>query len=382
MDYATRLERLHELMVRNDMDGLVYGLGANLQYFTGLCATAWERQAEPAEPDCLLLLATGQVPRVIANASVDTGESDAPVELHVVESTGEVVAGLAEYFGRARGETKRIGTSRVAEPHLRKLLERVAPSAEVLEAESLGESLRMCKDADEIAVLRRVVALTDRVMERVVPRIRPGITQPQLQQIIADEGEALGADDVSFSPAALFVKSGTEPTADPFVYPREEGLVAGTSIAFDFGFILDGYCSDFGRSFYCGPAPDYVSGAYRALQEAQCKLISLMKPGRMTLGELFGLLEKELDELGYGDRLRARLSDGTLGHQIGVDLHENPWVRPGCDVVLQPGMVMAIEPKLWLPGEYYVRVEDIVLVTEDGAESLTLADRELFELPV
>lgn len=106
-----------------------------------------------------------------------------------------------------------------------------------------------------------------------------------------------------------------------------------------------------------------------------------MKPG-LKIGEMFNIIEAFLDGRGFGDRLRARLPHGNLGHHIGVDLHEKPWLRPGCDVVLQPGMVMCLEPKLWLPGEYYIRVEDMVLITEEGAESLTVFDRRLFELPL
>jgi len=106
-----------------------------------------------------------------------------------------------------------------------------------------------------------------------------------------------------------------------------------------------------------------------------------MKPG-MRIGDMPKIILAKLDELGYGDRFRARVPDGTLGHQIGVDLHENPWIKPDCDMKLLPGMVMCIEPKLWLPGEYYLRVEDMVLVTENGAESLTDFNRELFELPL
>ena len=224
--------------------------------------------------------------------------------------------------------------------------------------------------------------MTGPVMEKVVTSIRPGVTQIELQELVREAGILLGAHDVSFSPAALFVKSGTQPTENPFVYPKEEGLLPGTSIAFDFGFIKDGYCSDFGRSFYSGPAPKHIVDAYRALQESHCEVISQMAPGKFKLNQLFGLMETAIDRRGYGDRLRARLKDGTLGHQIGVDLHENPWIRPHSDVWLEAGMVMALEPKVWFPGEYYLRVEDIVLITETGAEYLTEFDRELFELPI
>ncbi len=377
MDYAGRLERLNEAMMGRDLDGIVYGVGPNFHYFTGL-PVSWQREAEPEEPACLLVMATGNPPRVIMDSACAcvSCKPTSPVEMEVAGSPDELNRMLRRLL-----KGKRVGISRPANHYLRGLVGQAVPGAEIVDAEELGANLRVCKDADEIATLREAVVLTDRVMEEVVDHIRPGITQPQLQARIAETGLALGAQDVSFPSTALYVKSGTKPTEDPFTYPPEKGLVPGTSIAFDFGFVLDGYCSDFGRSFYCGLAPEHISGAYRALQESQCHLISEMKPGQLTLGELFGVIEEALDERGYGDRLRARLPEGNLGHQIGVDLHEDPWLRRGCDVPLKPGMVMAIEPKLWLPGEYYLRVEDIVLITDDGAESLTAFDREMFELP-
>jgi Xaa-Pro aminopeptidase len=379
MNYSSRLDKLRQSVASGKLDGLIYGIGANLRYFTGL-PLAWRRESEPAEPGCLLLVTQAETPRVILDRSLAGHAADLPegVEADVYESPTELTGLLA----RRLRDGSRIGIGRPAESYLRSLVGAALPGAECVPAEDLGEAQRVIKDADEIAIMRRVVTLTDQVMGRVVDHIRPGITQPALRAMIEEAGLALGAEDVSFPPAGLFVKSGSEPTPDPFVYPQDKGLVPGSSIAFDFGFVLDGYCSDFGRSFYCGPAPRHISGAYRALQEAQCELIGQMGPGRLALGELFGVIEWALDDRGYGDRLRARLPEGNVGHQIGVDLHENPWLRRGSEVMLQPGMVMAIEPKVWLAGEYYLRVEDIVLITESGAESLTQYDRELFELPV
>lgn len=379
MDYAARLKRLHEVVVDEGMDSLVYGTGANFQYFTGI-PVPWTREHEPEAPGCFLVFSEYQKkPLVILDESAKNyPRPELPVEFAVAESEQKAAGLLREWL---TGRATLTGTGRRAGPYIRGLLDRTLPDVEWVDAEGAGERIRMRKDRLEIAALRRVVALTDQVMGKVIDRIRPGVTQLQLQAMIKEAGLGLGAQQVSFPPAALFVKSGTAPTADPFVYPKEDGLVPGTSIAFDFGFVLNGYCSDFGRSFYCGPAPEHISGAYRALQEAQLELIAKMRPGETNLGQMFGILEAAVDRLGYGDRLRARLKDGTLGHQIGVDLHENPWIRPTTDVVLKPGMVMAIEPKLWLPGEYYLRVEDIVLVTETGAESLTGFDRATFELP-
>ncbi len=377
MNYTFRVDKLCQAMLAKELDGLVYGVGANLQYFTGL-PVKWTREHEPAEPDALLVLSRDGKSRLILDSSLAGLAGNLPVAADVAQSRDAIPRLLASHLGGGRP----VGTSRKAGEYLRSLIAAALPGCECVDADEIGAALRVNKDADEVAVLRRAVALTDRVMEKVVGHIRPGITQPELRTLIAETGLALGASQVSFPPAALFVESGTDPTTEPFDYSQDKGLVPGSSVAFDFGFVLDGYCSDFGRSFYCGPAPAHIARAYRALQESQCELISRMGPGRMALGELFGVIEDALDERGYGDRLRARLPEGNLGHQIGVDLHEDPWLRRGSEVMLQPGMVMAVEPKLWLPGEYYLRVEDLVVITDSGAESLTRFDRELFELPV
>jgi len=361
-------------MLDKQLDGLIYGTGANLQYFTG-SKVAWKREHEPAEPDCLFVLPREEEPYIIA-----LGESSGLTETRIPVQR---VASFSEAASLLKGSLSgySFGTNRQAEPFLTSLITSAIPNAICVNADNLGEEIRLVKDNDEIAKIRLAAALTDKVMEEIIGFIRPGITQLELQYRIRQAGLRLGAQDVSFPPAALFVKSGTEPTIDPFVYPMEEGLVAGTSVAFDFGFVLNGYCSDFGRSFYCGPAPSDFSMAYKALQDAQIHLISNMKPG-LRIGDVPSILINKLDELGYGDRLRARLPDGTLGHQIGVDLHENPWIKPDCATLLCPGMVMCIEPKVWLPGGYYLRVEDMVLITETGAESLTKFDRRLFDLPL
>lgn len=377
MDHVKRLNKLQKKLVESDFDGLVYGTGANFLYFTGL-HVRWHRDDEPGEPTCFLLLREGEDPRVILDTSWSHLASQSPVEVELVSSQYELLTALGRYL---KG-TERVGASQRAEAYIRELMRPVLPGVECDNGELLGEHMRWIKEPEEIAFLRELTGLTNRVMEIVVDSVRPGITQLEMQRLVAETGLRIGAEDISFPSTVAYVKSGTEPTTDPFVYPAEEGLVPGTSIAFDFGFIREGYCSDYGRSFYSGPAPDHIANAYKALQESQLHLISKMKPGQLKINQMFDVIEAALDERGYGDRIRARLPERGLGHQIGVDLHERPSLGPDSDVWLQPGMVMAIEPKVWHPGEYYLRVEDIVLITEEGAESLTTFDRELFELPL
>lgn len=373
MDYRKRIARLRHAMAEENIDGVVFGLGANYQYFTG-SATPWVRESEPLEPDHLLVVTQEGLPTIITVGPKAREIVSAQVSVIAVQDRSEVVSLLSDLLTGCR-----FGAGRQAYAYIPQLVMEAVPGCECAEADFLGDRLRMIKDADEIARLREVAGITDRVMGEVLRRMDRGLSQAGLQQMLRDVGKEFGAQDVSFPPAGLYVKTGSAPSANPFTYPREEGLVMGTSIAFDFGFVLHGYCSDFGRSFYYGAAPAHIRGAYRALQEAQLHLISSMKPG-LRMGDMPGIVLGRLDELGYGDCFRARVPDGTLGHQIGVDLHENPWIRPDTETRLAPGMVMCIEPKVWSPGEYYLRVEDMVLITEDGAESLTVFDRNIFEL--
>jgi len=247
-------------------------------------------------------------------------------------------------------------------------------------AEGLMDHLRMIKDEGEIERLRKAAHLTDGVMEAVVPKIRQGVTQRELALEVEHQGKRLGASGVSFPPTAGFVKSGSEISTNPFTYPKEKGLELSTSIAFDIGFVVEGYCSDFGRSFYFGSGSREVKKGYEALQQSVLETVDKMADQSMRVCDLFPILERTLDKLGYGDYLRARLPTKNLGHNIGVEVQEPPWLSPEYDEILHTGMVIALEPKLWHAGEYYLRVEDIVLVGTKKTEFLTYFDRKLFQL--
>lgn len=124
-----------------------------------------------------------------------------------------------------------------------------------------------------------------------------------------------------------------------------------------------------------------IVDAYKALQTAQLELLDHIKPS-VSMSCTFAKLHETLSRLGYGENLRNFANIGMMGHQIGIDVHEIPWLHNTTPEVFQPGMVMCIEPKLWLPGEAFMRTEDMVLITETGCESLTVFDRNCYELPL
>jgi Xaa-Pro aminopeptidase len=377
-----RIRSLQSKMAEEKLDLALYGPSPDFQYLTGLFlpwrnTEEWERGVHhlfvPREGKPCLTLDSETAKRMSA---------DWPGEVRVAAEPQQYPALASEILSGFPGALQRVALSRrlVNTPAVIPALWRRGGEIDFRPAEGLLDEARRIKDAGEILKLEAAAALTDNVMERILPLIREGVTQRDLELEIEFLGRRLGASEVSFPPGALFVQSGSAPTADPFVYPKDKGLAPGVSVAFDFGFVLEGYCSDYGRSFYFGPAANEVRGAYRALQQAQLELISQIRVGETMLSEFFPILERTLDRLGFGDYLRARLPNKMLGHQIGMQVHENPWISPTANTPALPGMVMAIEPKLWHTGEYYLRVEDMVLIESGGARSLTRFDREMFVL--
>ena len=380
MNFSRRLAGLQERMEARGIDLVVYGSCQNFQYLTGL-PVEWRRGVDlmhpkdnvfvPREGEPILTLAPGS-----GRHGVDSWIGDTRV-LERDESYPGMVKKVAMDLGWEEG---RIGVGDHVWGSTWREVARSFSGARFRGAETLMDDLRMIKEPGEIAALRRVARVTEEVMGDVVSEIESGTTQDELRIVIEMLGRKAGANDIAFPPNGLFIKSGSEPTAEPYSYPRDEGLVAGTSIAFDVGFVMDGYCSDWGRSFYWGPVGEDIRKGYVALQRAVVETVDKMHEGSMRVCDVFPSIEGFLDEDGYGEYLRARLPHGTVGHQIGVEVHEDPWLKPANQHELREGMVMCLEPKLWRAGEYYLRVEDMVLIHKDRAEFLTNYDREQFQL--
>jgi Xaa-Pro dipeptidase len=379
-DFKRRLIGLQNKMEELDLDLVVYGSCQNFQYLTGSLID-WRRGIDlESQVNNVFVPLKGEA---IVTVGEEWSKQASEGSLKDVRTLGEkdsfeklirnVLSDLNVKGGKV-GIGDHVWGSTIVE------LAKILKNPMLIKAESLLDSVRVIKDSREIEKLRKVATLTDKAVEAVVPKIKEGVTQKELRIEVERQGKLLGASDVSFAPWIGFVKSGSEKTKDPTGYPLNKGLISKTSIAFDVGFVLDGYCSDFGRSLYFGPVERKVKKGYEALQQSVIETVEKMKTNSMRVCDVFPAIEKTLDRLGYGDYLRARLPNKSVGHNIGVEVHEPPWLDPENKDWLQSNMVMAVEPKLWNAGEYYFRVEDIVLIRQKRSEFLTRFDRELFQL--
>ncbi len=379
MNYQRRIDGLQNAMAQHGIDVAVYGSCPNSQYLTGI-PVDW-RLAPDHRPDGdLVVVPYAGEPVVISSGSYPTGSC--PIKtIHPYDWSCGYIGMLQDIIKKLGIEVRTLGLgSYLPTPAVTAAIAAVG-HPELRDASHLMDQLRKFKDPEEIEALRKVAQLTDEVMMRVVRGIREGVSQLDLMLEIEMEARRSGATDVSFDPWACFVKSRSRPTDQVSDYPVAQGLAANTAITFDVGFVMNGYCSDWGRSVYWGTAPEGAKSAHAALRQSVVETVSEMEDGSMRACDVYPAIEKKLDGLGFGDQMRARLAPARImGHQIGAEVHENPWLRPDVDEPLRAGMVMCIEPKLWLPGEYYLRLEEMVHVTKSGTEFLTTFDRELFEL--
>ena len=234
-------------------------------------------------------------------------------------------------------------------------------------APPLVERARMVKDVAEIALIRRAVALGASLFNVARERIRPGVTEVEVAAALEYEARRTGAEGMSFP---TILASGTR---SAIVHGRASGarIPAGGFVVCDFGVILAGYCSDRTRTVHVGQPTDEARSLYASVLEAQQAAIAAVRPGA-TAADVDAAARQVLRR-----RKLARYFTHSTGHGLGLEIHEAPRLAAEQDQILEPGMVITIEPGVYIPGRWGVRIEDVVVVTASGCEILNPTDKEL-----
>ncbi len=232
----------------------------------------------------------------------------------------------------------------------------------------LVEALRAVKDEQEIDAIRRAAALSDRVFELLVNERFTGRTERELAWWVERTFRDHGAEDVSFGTVVAAGETASSPHAIPGDAPIEPGVL----VVVDAGCVVSGYCSDCTRTFAVGDVSDRLLELYAFCLDAQLAGLAAVGPG-VTGVEADAASRAPIEMEGLG----AAYGHG-LGHGVGIEVHEAPVLRPESTDTLEPGNVVSVEPGIYLPDEGCgVRIEDLVLVTEDGRERLTEFTKEL-----
>ena len=232
---------------------------------------------------------------------------------------------------------------------------------------SIVENIRIIKDGDELDVIRKAAVLGASLFDRVLELIRPGIRENHVAAEMEYAASKAGAEGMSFS---TIIAAG-ERSALPHGRASNQPIPPDGFVVCDFGVILAGYCSDMTRTVYVGRPSEEARNAYNALREAQQAAVDAVRPG-VKLSEVDGAARKLLQK-----HKLAKYFTHSTGHGVGLEIHEAPRIAAGQEDELRSGMVVTIEPGIYLPGKWGIRIEDMVAVTDRGCEVLTPATKDL-----
>ncbi|GFG85108.1 M24 family metallopeptidase [Mycolicibacter algericus] len=359
--YAHRLAAAAAATAEAGLAGLVITPGYDLRYLTGSRAQTFERLT------ALVLPASDPPTMVVPRLELAALRGSAVADLGV--AVRDWVDGEDPYrmVGEALGGRPATAavTDAMSALHLLPLID-VLGATPVLATDVLRQ-LRMIKDPSEIDALRKAGAAIDRVHARVPEFLVPGRTEADVAADIAEAIVAEGHSEVAF----IIVGSGPH-GADPHHECSQRELAAGDIVVVDIGGPVEpGYHSDSTRTYSLGEPEPEVAQRYSVLQRAQRAAFDSVRPG-VTAQQVDAAARDVLAEAGLAEYFVHR-----TGHGIGLSVHEEPYIVAGNDLALAAGMAFSIEPGIYFPGEWGARIEDIVIVTADGAESLNNRPHEL-----
>jgi Xaa-Pro aminopeptidase len=382
MDYQRRLNAVQAAMAEREIAVMFLPRAANLFYLTGIRRHLEHGTDHNAYGDWLsggYLGPDGPVqvvaPRMGGRFFVREAEGKpwvAGVRLIMEpERPIDVLKQTLAGFGVSGGRT-RIAVDERSWAQLTIALRELLPQAEIVNASEIIAPLRMIKDDDELAAMQRASDLTDRVFEQAIAALKPGVTEFEVACEIDYQFVVLGAEYTSFETGVFFI-TGNLTGGEGTIRSSQRALQPGDSVMFDFGGVVEGYCSDFGRSAFVGEPPAEYLTVHQTVVTAQAEAMRAMIAGRCTAAQANAIARRVIADAGYDAGFTHR-----LGHGIGVTVHEPPFLDGVDEVVLQERMTFTVEPSIILPGRFGNRVEDIVVVTPQGGRPLSNVDRKLY----
>ena len=278
---------------------------------------------------------------------------------------------LARDYIQAHG-LKRVGfeSGAVSVEQHRRWQESFSGVCQLIPAQRLLNGLRVSKDSQELSAMRQAQKITDAAFGEILNYIRPGLTEQEVAARLVYEMLRRGARKVSFDPIVAAGANGSMPHA----VPGETVLESGMFVTMDFGCIYDGYCSDMTRTVAVGQPTEEMERVYATVLEAQKAGIAAARAG-ITGRELDQAARRVIEEAGYGEFFTH-----SFGHSLGLEIHEAPNASPSGLDVLPVGTVISAEPGIYLPGRFGVRIEDVLVLDEQGCEDLTQAPKNLIVL--
>jgi Xaa-Pro dipeptidase len=361
----SRFDQLNASLRASGLDAVILNPGPTLTHLTGLRFHLMERPV-------VLLLARDQVPAMVLPELELQKVASLPYELQVFaypENPSEWEGVFRKAAQSLSLDGKRIGV----EPRQLRLLEfryvrAGAPEAEYPDASEALSALRLRKDQAEVEAMRRAVKIAQDALEATIPLIRVGMTEKELSSELVVQLLKHGSEpEMPFAP----IISGGPNSANPHASPTERKLQIGDLLVVDWGATYDGYISDLTRTFAVGQVDEEYQQIHRIVQEANAAGRAAAKSG-VPCAAVDKAAREVIEQAGYGQYFTHR-----TGHGIGMEGHEEPYMRGDNMQLLEPGMAFTVEPGIYLPGRNGVRIEDNVVITDTGADVLSDMPREI-----
>ena len=349
----TRIQRIIANMQADGLDQIIVSATPSIYYLTGKWVSPGERML------ALYVNADGDVKLFANRLFALSGEPG--LDLVEYDDTEDPVALLA---GCVR--PGKIGIDKVWPSQFTIRLMQAMPSIAPALGSAPVDRARMLKDAEEIALMRASSRMNDEALLRTMADLREGMTELELQEAYAKNAKAVGGDGISFTPISCFGANCAEPHHDN----DETRLKQGDAVILDVGLMHRRYCSDMTRTVFFGSATDEQKKVYDIVRRANEEGRRVVRPG-VPMCEFDRAARKVIEDAGYGKYFIHR-----TGHGIGLEVHEHPDNSATSQIIAEPGMCFSVEPGIYLPGNFGVRVEDLVCVTEDGCETLNQLDHD------
>jgi len=352
-----RLSKLRQKLADENLDGILISNAANRRYLSGFTGSAGTLIISPERA----VLATDfryyeQVERQAPQFEL------AKIKEKFTDLLPDLIVGM---------DIRRLGfeSEDLTVALFGQYDEALPEGVELVATSSLVEELRAVKDEGELAAIQQAVALTDAAYTHIAEFMQPGMTERQVAWELESFMRIHGAEQLAFE---VIVAAGPN-GAMPHARPSERVIQAGEPVVMDLGAVIGGYCSDLTRTVVLGSADGRYREVYEIVRQAQQAAIAGIRPG-MTGQQGDALAREVIVQTGYGEAFGH-----GLGHGVGLMVHERPRVGRLSDKdVLQPNMVFSVEPGIYLPGEFGVRIEDLVVLREDGLQALSRAAQEPF----
>jgi Xaa-Pro aminopeptidase len=364
MNFPARQKKLREQFASARLDALLVSHLPSIRYLCGFTGSA----------GLLLVTETGSV--FFTDVRYDTQSREEVKGAKVAIAHKGLFGALGVWVGdrlkskKLRGWTVGIDAEHLSVAEKKRLSDALPSGVRLRSAPALVEQARMVKDEDELALIRASVQMGATLFYRALEVLRPGVKESEVAAEMEYAARRAGAEAMSFP---TIIASGAR-SALPHGRATEQAIPAGAFVVCDFGVILAGYCSDQTRTVWVGPASGAKAKearlAYEAVKEAQAAAIAAVKPG-VSVGKVDANARKVLRKAGLG-----RYFTHSTGHGVGLEIHEPPRVAPDQEELLKPGMVITIEPGVYFPGKWGIRIEDMVAVTEHGCEVLTPTSKD------